>query len=207
MLHLDVSIEPISDMILEQNISRRIHIQDYDGYSIPPPTPGESLQAPLSNVHETSSRDRHMTDASNPTSSRHVSHSSCRQENYEIISESCSPMAESIAEEDVQTHICQEIASEKSLARPTSKVTPPHEIIEYQNQMTATGILGELLGAGNARRLVKVAITSPESSGMGRSPGERYQRVRDIELSGLDEAEQQLLFSKGAFDLPPSSVW
>lgn len=134
-------------------------------------------------------------------------HETDRASHADDLNAANSPIAESVPEEDVQAHICQEMASEIRSARPTFQAALSNEIIEYQNELSSTGMLGELLGAGKARRLIKVTITNPESLGPGRSPSERHQRVRDVELSGLDEAEQQLLFSKCAFDLPPSSVW
>ncbi|KAH6668275.1 fungal-specific transcription factor domain-containing protein [Halenospora varia] len=112
----------------------------------------------------------------------------------------------SIAEEDVQKQICQELASGKGHAPSKSKPAPSQEILEYQNKMTATSILGELLGQQKPRRLVQVIIATPESARAGLSPGEAFQRRREVELSGLDKADQGFLYAKEVFDFPPRAV-
>jgi hypothetical protein len=114
---------------------------------------------------------------------------------------------ESIAEEDVPMHICQEMASGKGLSPSISGPLLSNEIVEYQNKITTTSILGELLGQNKARRLVKIRITTSDSPQSEHTPRAVFQRTRDLELSGLDKADEDFLIAKGVFDLPSQSIW
>jgi hypothetical protein len=112
-----------------------------------------------------------------------------------------------ITEDDVHMHICQEMASGKNAPYPNTGSSYSHEIIEYQNEMSPTSILGDFLGQSKARRLIKVVIANPDQDRNGHTPGDCIRSVRRLEISGLDNAEAAFLSTKGVFDLPPGPIW
>ena len=170
-----------------------------DGYSIPYESINTSRATPLT-VQELAQNNFSQYPAPNGTVNYYQNYNDNNGTNP-------AGVTRSIAEEDVQTQICKELASGKSPAPSKSKPAPSHEILEYQNKMTATSILGELLGQQKPRRLVKVIIATPESARAGLSPDEAFQRRRDSELSGLDKADRDFLYAKEVFNFPPRAVW
>jgi hypothetical protein len=156
--------------------------------SVPAPAPADFHLYPPARIH-------------NMSPSGSFTHPDCS------LSQAGSSDKECIPEEDVHMHICQDLATGKSLGPRDTESNLTYEIIEYQNKMTATSILGELLGQKKVPRLVKIVISGPGSSGSENSPLQRFQSVRELELLGLDKADQDFLLAKGAFDLPPRDVW
>lgn len=107
-------------------------------------------------------------------------------------------------EDDVLARVCQKIASGKEHESQTASARTWTESIEYQNNFNATGILGEVMANRNpVNRLIRINHGISTSMLNGQSPKTR----RDVELLGLDEADRAFLSSKGAFDVPPASVW
>lgn len=164
---------------------------DLDGYSV------DLLQHRHPDVQDTAD---HLTDMGQPTPP-YFHHNPGRNVSNRIDSGTTS-----VAEEDVQTHICQELVAAKNPAATISKSSPPHEILEYQNQMATTSILGEILGQRKSHRLVKVVIAEPSTNGSGNPLYSGMKRTRDIELARLNRLDQEYLFANGAFDFPPQTV-
>ncbi|KAF9889082.1 hypothetical protein FE257_008059 [Aspergillus nanangensis] len=114
-------------------------------------------------------------------------------------SSSPSQESEGVGEDESQLQICREMAEWNAgfpVAAPTSSSPGKgREVIEYHGGVNSVTILSQALRRAPPKRLVKIILRDPTPK-----PGQQ------LELDGLDDADNQYLQRKGAFDLPPADV-
>ena len=105
--------------------------------------------------------------------------------------------AGTVSEEESQLETCRKMAGwgdDHSTPTQVGFRTKRREILEYYDGINSTTILGELFGQNQPQRFVKITIHE--------SPPVTQGQTEDTE-----DVNMAFLRRRGAFDLPPQSIW